>query len=54
LIIAACYGQADIIHLLLAHGADPTAKDAEGYDALMYARKFDFSESAKALEGAAR
>jgi len=53
LIIAAYYGQADIIYLLLAHGADPTAKDAEGYDALMYARKFDFSESVRALEAAA-
>jgi len=53
LIIAAYYGQADIICVLLAHGADTTAKDADGYDALTYARKFDFSESVRALEGTA-
>ena len=50
LTIAAYYGQADIIQLLLARGADRMAKNADGYDAITYARKFDFSESVRALE----
>jgi ankyrin repeat protein len=54
LIIAAYYGQADIIQILLAHGANRTIKNAEGYDALTYARKFEFGLSAKELEGAAK
>ncbi len=53
LTIAAYYGQADIILVLLAHGADYTAKDTAGYDALAYARKFDFGRATKALEEAA-
>ena len=54
LIIAAYYGQADIIQVLLAHGANRAVKNAEGYDALTYARKFEFGQSARALEGAAK
>lgn len=50
LIIAAYYGQADIVELLLAHRADPSPRNAEGYDALMYARKFEFVETARLLE----
>lgn len=52
LIIAAYYGQADIIDMLVRAGADRSRKNAEGYTALMYARKFEFSLSARALEAA--
>ena len=52
LIIAAYYGQADIIDILVRSGADRNLKNAEGYTALMYARKFEFSLSAHALEAA--
>ena len=53
LIIAAYYGQADIIQLLLAHGADRSVKNAKGYDAVTYARKFEFGVSVRILEGSA-
>jgi ankyrin repeat protein len=54
LIIAAYYGQIDIIELLLRYGADRTIKNDGGYTALMYAKKFEFAEAARALGAAGR
>jgi uncharacterized protein len=51
LIIAAYYGQADILQILLAHGADRSIKNDDGYDALTFARKFEFGQSVRVLEG---
>lgn len=53
LCIAAYYGQADIIDILLKHGAKPGLKNSEGYSALDYAKKFEFALSFKELEAAA-
>ena len=53
LCIAAYYGQADIIEILLKHGANPILKNSEGYSALDYAKKFEFALSFKQLEAAA-
>ncbi len=49
LMIAAYYGQADIIKILLRFGANRRLRNAQGYDALMYARKYEFAEAVRAL-----
>jgi uncharacterized protein len=54
LMIAAYYGQTDIIRFLLSSGAQIRLKNQEGYSALMYARKYEFGEAADALEEASR
>jgi ankyrin repeat protein len=51
LIIAAYYGQTDIVRFLLRSGAERKLRNAEGYDALMYARKYEFAETVQALQG---
>lgn len=41
LMIAAAWNRADIVKLLLEVGADPTARNTDGYTAPMLARKYD-------------
>lgn len=38
LLLAAFYGQADVVKVLLDHGADPKAKDSEGKTAMAWAK----------------
>lgn len=44
LIIAAVGGHIDIARILLARGADPSARDMHGWTALMYAQSLGFTE----------
>ena len=50
LILAAYYGQNEIVASLLARHADRGHKDAMGYTALDYAKKFNFGKCAELLE----
>jgi len=50
LILAAYYGQSEIVASLLARKADRGHKDAMGYTALDYAKKFNFGKCAELLE----
>ena len=41
LMCAACYGRAEIVKLLLEHGADKNTLDSRGFSALDFARKMN-------------
>ena len=52
LLLAAGNGQADVVRVLLAHGADTTATNAHGWTALHLAAAADSADMAEALLGA--
>ena len=51
---AAARGSADVITVLLKHGADPAATDGKGMTALQVAERGGFADAAKVLRAAAR
>jgi ankyrin repeat protein len=50
---AAARNSADIVSMLLSHGADPTARDAKGLTALQVAEQGGFAAAAKVLRSVA-
>lgn len=49
LMYAAREGRTDLVSLLLRHGADPLIKNDLGHDALYYARKMNYADTAAVL-----
>lgn len=54
LMMAARYGEASVVDLLLAEGADPTLRNQQGLDAIDFARQTDRDHVAEAIAQAIR
>ena len=54
LMMAARYGQASVVRLLLEQGADPTLRNQQGLDAIDFARQIDREHVAEAIAQAIR
>ena len=52
--MAARYGQASVVRLLLEQGADPTLRNQQGLDAIDFARQIDREHVAEAIAQAIR
>lgn len=54
LMMAARYGQADVVQLLLGEGADPALRNDQGMDAIDFARRADRPDIVEAIAAAVR